>query len=170
MTEGAWRWVDDNQVQWRPRDYWTPGTTVTVDADLSGIEIAPDVWGVRGEPATFTIGPAMITTVDIAKHTMTVTKDGDVLRTVPITTGKNGFETRNGTKVIISRESEHLMDAETTGIKPGDPEYYNLNVKYAMRLTWSGEFIHAAPGRRARRAARTSATAARARRPRTRSG
>ncbi len=122
-TEGAWRWVDDKQVQWRPRDYWISGTTVTVDADLAGIEIAPGVWGVRGEPATFTIGPAMITTVDIAKHTMTVTKDGEVLRTIPITTGKNGFETRNGTKVIISRETEHLMDAETTGIKPGDPEY-----------------------------------------------
>jgi lipoprotein-anchoring transpeptidase ErfK/SrfK len=144
-AEGSWRWLSDNEAQWRPRSYWTPGTRVTVEADLSGIEVAPDVWGVRAEPVNFTVGSAMVSTVDIAKHTMTVTRDGKVLRTIPITTGKQGFATRNGTKVIISRESSHQMDAATTGIEPGDPEYYNLNVKYAMRLTWTGEFIHAAP-------------------------
>lgn len=144
-VEGAWRWLDDKQAQWRPREFWTPGTTVTLEADLSGIEVAPDIWGVKAEPATFTVGSAMVSTVDISDHTMTVTSGGEVLRTIPITTGKKGFATRNGTKVIISRESEHQMDAATTGIEPDDPEYYNLNVEYAMRLTWTGEFIHAAP-------------------------
>lgn len=144
-AEGAWRWLSDKEAQWRPRHYWKPGTKVTVEADLSGIEVAPDIWGVKAEPANFTVGSAMVSTVDISKHTMTVTKDGAVLKTIPITTGKKGFATRNGTKVIISRETSHQMDAATTGIKPGDPEYYNLNVKYAMRLTWTGEFIHAAP-------------------------
>jgi lipoprotein-anchoring transpeptidase ErfK/SrfK len=38
------------------------------------------------------------------------------------------------------------MDSATTGINPGNPEYYNLsNVEYAQRVTYSGEFIHAAP-------------------------
>lgn len=144
-AEGSWRWLSDKQAQWRPRDYWKPGTKVTVEGDLSGIEVAPDIWGVRADPVNFTVGSAMVSTVDIGKHTMTVTKDGKVLKTIPITTGKQGFATRIGTKVIISRESSHQMDAATTGIKPGDPEYYNLNVKYAMRLTWTGEFVHAAP-------------------------
>jgi lipoprotein-anchoring transpeptidase ErfK/SrfK len=144
-VEGAWHWVDDTQVQYRPREFWTTGTTVTVDADLSGIEFAGGIWGVRAEPTTFSVGSAMVSTVDIAAHTLTVTRDGEVLRTIPITTGKDGFETRNGTKVVISRESNHRMDAASTGIEPGDPEYYNLDVEYAMRLTWSGEFFHAAP-------------------------
>ena len=48
-------------------------------------------------------------------------------------------------KVILSRETSRQMDAETTGLKKTDPEYYNVKVKYAMRLTWSGEFLHAAP-------------------------
>jgi lipoprotein-anchoring transpeptidase ErfK/SrfK len=37
------------------------------------------------------------------------------------------------------------MDAQSTGVGPDDPEYYNLDVRYAMRMTNSGEFIHAAP-------------------------
>jgi lipoprotein-anchoring transpeptidase ErfK/SrfK len=74
-----------------------------------------------------------------------VRRNGKVLRVVPVTTGKEGFATRNGVKVIISRESSRQMDAETTGLKKTDPEYYNVKVKYAMRVTWSGEFLHAAP-------------------------
>nr|WP_284290613.1 L,D-transpeptidase [Angustibacter aerolatus] len=66
---------------------------------------------------------------------------------MPVTTGKDAprFRTRNGIKVILSRESERQMNAETTGLKKSDPEYYNVKVKYAMRVTWSGEFLHAAP-------------------------
>jgi lipoprotein-anchoring transpeptidase ErfK/SrfK len=145
QLEGAWRWESDKQVQWRPRDFWPSGTTATVRAALAGVEAAPGTWGESDESATFTIGSAMVSTVDIAAHSMTVTRDGQVLRTIPITTGKRGYETRNGTKVIISRESEHRMDAATLGTDKSDPDYYNLLVKYAMRLTWSGEFLHAAP-------------------------
>src|SRR5690606_35410431 len=38
------------------------------------------------------------------------------------------------------------MDAATTGVDSADPDYYNLKgVKYALRVTNSGEFLHAAP-------------------------
>jgi hypothetical protein len=37
------------------------------------------------------------------------------------------------------------MDAATLGISKNDPEYYRLDVEYAMRVTYSGEFLHAAP-------------------------
>jgi lipoprotein-anchoring transpeptidase ErfK/SrfK len=37
------------------------------------------------------------------------------------------------------------MDAATGGTDPNDPEYYRLEVDYAMRVTNSGEFLHAAP-------------------------
>ena len=61
-------------------------------------------------------------------------KDGKVIRVIPVTTGKKGFETRNGVKVIMARESARRMDAETTGIARTDPEYYDVKVKFAMRL------------------------------------
>ena len=68
---------------------------------------------------------------------MTVTHDGKVIRTIPITTGKDGFRTRDGIKVIVTKERTRVMDAATIDIPKNSPEYYRLEVEYAMRLTWS---------------------------------
>jgi len=144
-TRGAWRWFSDSQLQWRPAAYWKSGTKVRVKADLQGVQFAKGVWGDGTQKASFRIGSRMISTVNIDRHTLTVRRDGKVLRTIPVTTGKPGFQTRQGIKVIMSRESSRQMNSETTGIGRDDAEYYNVNVKWAMRLTNSGEFLHAAP-------------------------
>ncbi|MEO7745276.1 MAG: Ig-like domain-containing protein, partial [Actinomycetota bacterium] len=144
-VKGAWGWLDARQLIWRPATYWAPGTKVKVTADIAGIETRAGIWTKRNASTSFSIGSATISTVDVAAHTLTVRRNGAVLRTIPVTTGKKGYETRSGVKVVISRESSRQMDAETTGLAKTDPDYYNVNVKYAMRLTWSGEFLHAAP-------------------------
>lgn len=144
-VKGAWRWFSDSQLQWRPTSYWTSGTKVSVTAALQGVEFRKGVWGKGTQTADFTIGTRMISTVDIDKHTLTVRKNGKILRVIPITTGKAGFQTRKGTKVIMSRETSRQMNSETTGIGRDNAEYYDVNVKWAMRLTYSGEFLHAAP-------------------------
>jgi len=46
---------------------------------------------------------------------------------------------------VLTKERTRLMDAASGGTDPTSPEYYRLTVEYAMRLTWSGEFLHAAP-------------------------
>ncbi|MCI2239655.1 Ig-like domain-containing protein [Paenibacillus sp. TRM 82003] len=147
-VEGSWSWQSDSKVQFRPKDYWPAQTDVHIDLDLGDVEVAPGVWGTTRD-IDFTVGSAVVSTVDIAAHTMTVTRDGEVLRTIPITAGQSGhggrYVTRSGTKVIMSLEESRQMDAETTGVSPDDPEYYNVAVEYAMRLTNSGEFLHAAP-------------------------
>jgi lipoprotein-anchoring transpeptidase ErfK/SrfK len=144
-VKGAWGWLDARQLAWRPASYWKPGTRVDVKADIAGLPTRKGAWTTRDASTSFRIGSAMVSTVDVKRHTMTVRRDGKLLRVVPITTGKPGFATRNGVKVILSRESTRQMDAETTGLSKSNPEYYNVKVKYAMRLTWSGEFLHAAP-------------------------
>jgi lipoprotein-anchoring transpeptidase ErfK/SrfK len=146
---GAWRWITDSQVQWRPKDYWPAGTKVKVTAAVGGVELSSGVWGRRTVTSSFSIGARQISTVDIAKHTLTVTRNGKVVKVIPVTTGmtnsKPTFPTRGGIKVIMSRESSVRMDAATTGTDPKDPNYYNLTVHWALRLTYSGEFLHAAP-------------------------
>jgi len=144
-VEGAWRWMSKTEVQWRPREYWPSGTKVFVKAALSGVELAPGAWGRRTVTSSFSIGRSRIDTVDVNAHTLTVREDGAVVRTIPVTTGKAGFQTRNGIKVIMSRESQVRMDAATTGTDSKDPNYYNILVHSALRLTYSGEFLHAAP-------------------------
>ena len=49
-------------------------------------------------------------------------------------------------KVIIEKFETKRMNSETVGINRNDPEAYDIDdVRWAMRVTYSGEFIHAAP-------------------------
>lgn len=142
---GGWYWVNDQMVRWRPRDYWKPGTDVSVRSRLEGVNLGDGVWGDDDDMARFSVGVATVSTVDISDHTMVVEQNGKVIRKIPVTTGKAGWDTRIGTKVIISKQREVVMDAATLDVAESDPEYYRLDVEYAMRLTWSGEYVHAAP-------------------------
>jgi len=146
-ASGHWGWLDGRQLIFRPNHYWKPGTTVKVTADLAGIETKKNLWTSHDATNTFTVGAAMVSTVNTRTHRMTVTRNGKVLRVLPVSTGRPGSktETRSGIKVILSRESEHIMDSATVGIKKGEPGYYRLKTEWAMRLTWSGEFLHSAP-------------------------
>ncbi len=145
-VQGAFHWFSSRQVQWRPKTFWPSGAKVHVASKLAGIQLDKSVWGdSKPDTVDFTIGSSMISTVNVDKHTMVVRQNGAVIKTIPVTTGRASLATRNGIKVIMSRETTHRMDSETIGIDKDDPDYYNINVKYAMRLTYSGEFIHAAP-------------------------
>ncbi|MEU4295418.1 Ig-like domain-containing protein [Kribbella sp. NPDC026596] len=143
---GTWHWVNSKQVNYRPMNYWPAGTKVTVNIDTQGVNAGNSTWGSSSRKIAFTIGPSVVSNVNVTKHTMTVTINGKLARSIPITAGKDGFTTRSGVKVIMEKFTTKRMDAATVGIKPGDPEYYNIsNVKWAQRVTSSGEFIHGAP-------------------------
>jgi lipoprotein-anchoring transpeptidase ErfK/SrfK len=143
---GAWHWLSDNEVHWRPKRYWKPGTQVTVTADINSIPAGGGIYGQLSRSTTFTVGDAVVSRVDVERHVMRTYVNGSLARTIPVSAGKPGFITRSGTKVIIEKFRQKRMDAATTGIDRDDPEYYNIaNVEYAMRVTYSGEFLHAAP-------------------------
>ena len=142
---GSWSWVSDTEVHYRPETYWPAHTEVTVRVPLRGVEAADGLWGEQDRVVRFTVGPAVVSRVDAKTLTMTVSQDGKLLRTIPVTTGKAGFVTRSGVKVIHEKYRMKVMDARTINIRPGSREYYNLKVPYAMRVTWSGEFVHGAP-------------------------
>lgn len=143
---GAWHWLSGNEVHWRPKRYWQPGTDVTVHADINSVPAGNGVFGQLSRTTRFHVGDAVVMRVDVARHEMRVARNGRLLRTIPVSAGKPGFTTRSGIKVIIEKFRVRRMDAATTGIDQDDPEYYNIeDVQYAQRLTYSGEFVHAAP-------------------------
>jgi len=144
---GAWGWLDDRQLMWRPVNYWKPGTTVSVRAPLTGLQTGPDKWIANDDSAGFTVGSMMISTVDIKAHMMTVRRDGKVIKVIPVSTGRPGklTETRSGTKVIIRKEGEVTMDSTTLGIPKGKPGYYKEVTQSNLRVTWTGEYLHSAP-------------------------
>lgn len=145
-VEGAWHWLSDSVVHYRPKEFWPAGTEVTVDLDLNSLPAGNGVYGQQDQLVPFTIGREVVTTVDIAAHTLSMSIDGAVQRTIPVSTGKPGHETRAGTKVIMEKFDAVDMDAASTGVSEDDADYYDISdVQWAMRVTNSGEFLHAAP-------------------------
>ena len=144
--EGAWGWISDTELVYRPKEYWKPGTKVSLDLKWLGVQATEKTWLKKDSGGTFSIkNVSRVIKVDIANYTTTVVENGEVVKTLPSTTGKKGFVTRSGTKLILEKYNTLKMNSETIAIPSGSSEAYNLNVRYAMRVTWTGEFIHAAP-------------------------
>ena len=143
---GSWYWMSDTEAHYRPAAYWKAGTDVSVDLDLNSLPAGNGIYGQESRRIDFQIGDAHVYKVNAQTHQMQVFSNGALLRTLPITTGKPGFITRSGTKVIIEKFDQKRMNSETVGINRDSPDAYDIDdVQWAMRVTFSGEFIHAAP-------------------------
>ncbi|WP_432029198.1 L,D-transpeptidase [Streptomyces sp. 1222.5] len=132
-------WFGNDRLDFRPENYWKSGTKVTVDLDLDGVEGRDGVYGEQHKTVKFTIGRNQVSVVDAKKHTMKVTQDGKVVKTIPVTTGKPGYETWNGQMVMSEKLAVTRMNGETVGY---GGEYDIKDVPHAIRLTTSGTFIH----------------------------
>lgn len=144
-VEGAWHWVDSRTLHYRPRVYWPARARIEARATLDGVRIAKDLYGGPAKPLTLRTGARIEALTDAAAHQMTFKRDGEVVRTMPVTTGKPGFDTRNGIKVVLGQEAVVRMSSSTVGIAAGSSDSYDLDVYWATRVTWSGEYVHAAP-------------------------
>lgn len=145
-VDGSWDWFSDTEVHFRPEHFWKAGSKVKVVLRLNGLPAGGGVYGQQDQVINFTIGREAISTVDVASHQLTYTVDGKKIRTIPVTTGDAQHRSREGTKIIMEKFSSVDMDAATTGVDSEDPGYYNIkDVRWAMRVTNSGEFLHAAP-------------------------
>jgi lipoprotein-anchoring transpeptidase ErfK/SrfK len=145
VGNGAWRWQSDSVIEYRTPTYFPGNSTIAVSANLRGVYIGHSTWGATNTTTTYRTGDAMVSYVNMTTHQMTVTKNGKQLLVIPVTSGKAGFDSRSGIKVILTKETKRFMDAATGGTAKNSPNYYALWVYNAMRLTWSGEFLHAAP-------------------------
>lgn len=142
---GAWRWFSDNELHWRPQNYWPAGTKVSLDIDFKNFDVGNGVWGVDGRTVNFSIGSAHVSTVDAITHTMTVTDGGQVVKSFPVSTGRDQYPTKSGTHVVNEKAQKVIMDSATVGIPRDSPDGYYETVFWDVRISNSGEYVHAAP-------------------------
>ncbi|MEU8001488.1 Ig-like domain-containing protein [Catellatospora sp. NPDC049111] len=142
--EGIWTWYTPSEMHWRPREFWQAGTKVFVDVRGGGLPLGDGYFGKRNSTLTCAIGRSLIMTVDdkASPKVMTVVKDGQQVRTIPVSLGRPSMPSSSGTTVIIERLAKTVFD---TMNDPNPANRYRTNIQYAQRLTWGGEFIHAAP-------------------------
>ncbi|GAA3137842.1 Ig-like domain-containing protein [Streptomyces rameus] len=142
---GSWYWVSDKELHYRPKEYWPAHATIQVHSNLDGVKISDRLWGGRSKALKLTTGDRVEVVTDAAAHQLTYYKNGRQIEQIPVTTGKPGFETRNGVKVVLEKQYFVRMRGATVGIAEGSSDSYDLPVYYATRVTWSGEYVHAAP-------------------------
>ncbi len=140
---GGFRWIDDQEVRWRPAEFWQPGSTVTVTADIYGRNLGGGLYGQEDLTFGFTVGRSMVAEIDDNAHTMVVKQDGQVINEIPVSLGSNKYPTYNGIHVVAEKYDWKLMDSSTWGLTGTGA--YRTNVQWATRISSSGEFVHAAP-------------------------
>ncbi|MEV6349619.1 Ig-like domain-containing protein [Actinoplanes sp. NPDC051851] len=157
-VEGKFYWADSKTVHWRPAKYWAKGTVIKVKVNGLGAKLGDGVYGAKNASTEFTIGRQLIAISDSRTHMTKVYIDGKLVRSMKSSLGKGGgttgangqyinYWTASGPHVVLAIERTHTMSSASYGVTdPSNPNYYGAEVvQYCTRITYSGEFLHAAP-------------------------
>lgn len=140
--QGVWSWVGDgSQVYYRAQDFWKPGTKISVRTGTGGLPLGNGRFGDQDHSASASITAHPVSAnIDDRTKLMSVYREGKLLRKIPVSMGKPSTPTSSGRMVIMEKFDTTVFDTR------GDPAGgYVVRVYDAQRLTWGGEFIHAAP-------------------------
>ena len=139
---GAWYWDGDQQLYFRPRDYWPAYTTVSFTGRLDGVEGASGVYGTHNLSQTFEIGRSLIAVASTTTHKTQIYLNGKLAYQWPISTGRASLPTPDGTYLSVEKANPVRMIG---GGPAGSAGHYDELVNYAVRFTYSGDYYHSAP-------------------------
>ncbi|WP_445228176.1 L,D-transpeptidase [Corynebacterium sp. H78] len=143
-VEGGFYWLSNSELRWRPKEYWEPGTKVDVEVDIYGKDLGNGYYGQEDSSTSFTIGEKVVATVDDSTKTMTIERNGEKLKSMPVSLGSATWPTPNGVYVVGDQHQSMVMDSTTYGLSL-EAGGYRTPVNYATQLSWSGIYVHGAP-------------------------
>ena len=144
-VEGAFYWLNNREVRWRPEHFWKPGTAVNIAVNTYGVDLGDGVFGEDNAHSHFTVGDEVIATADDNTKMVTVRVNGDVVKTMPTSMGKDSTPTASGTYILGVRFAHMIMDSSTYGVPVNSPNGYRTEVDFATQMSYSGVFVHSAP-------------------------
>jgi lipoprotein-anchoring transpeptidase ErfK/SrfK len=142
---GAWNWIDNKTAHYRAATYWQAGTTITLNANLYGVDLGGGVYGKTDRSVTYKIHDSWIAKADGNTKQMQILHNGAVVNTMPISLGKDSTPTHVGPHVISDKQQQVVMDSATYGVMPGQPGYYKSTEYWDERISNDGEFVHENP-------------------------
>ena len=116
-----------------------------VQVKTYGVDLGDGLFGQEDVRTRFTVGDEVIATADDATKTMAVRVNGEVLKSMPISMGKDSTPTNNGSYTVGDRYRNLIMDSSTYGVPVNSPNGYRLEVEYATQMSYSGIYVHSAP-------------------------
>ncbi|GGN86047.1 hypothetical protein GCM10010112_67170 [Actinoplanes lobatus] len=157
-VDGKFYWKDDKTVHWRPAKYWAAGTRVKVKVNAFGVKLGKTVYGAKNASTSFDVRRQLIAISDNRTHMTKVYINGKLVRSMKSSLGKGGgttgangerisYWTTGGPHVVLGRLRTHTMTSASYGVSdPKDPNYYvSEDIEYCTRISYSGEYLHAAP-------------------------
>ena len=153
-VDGSWYWADSRTVHWRPKNFYQPGTKVTIDAKVYGVDVGDGMYGQEDRSISFKIGASHIAVADASTHHVKVYFDGTMVRDMKTsmgrggtTTGKNGqtiyLWTMPGTYTVIGHENPATMSSDSYGLPANSPlGYAPEKVPYATKISTDGIYLH----------------------------
>jgi lipoprotein-anchoring transpeptidase ErfK/SrfK len=156
-VEGKFYWLDKQTLHWRPEKYFAAGSKITIGVKIFGVNLGNNVYGAANASTSYNIGVARIAIVDSVAHQVTVFQDGQQIRAFPCSTGKNAqvkaadghtinYNTNSGPHVVLEKVQTVRMTSASYGLTDKkDPNFYDENVELCTRISYSGEYCHAAP-------------------------
>ena len=142
-AKGAWYFEYSQYLKGYPieghfrlQNYWPAHSSIHVNIPAKGVSAGKGLSFDDSLSSSFSTGPRNISVVNNVSHEMTVTSDGKVYGTFPVSLGAPNTPTAHGTKVIMEKGASICMSG---------PGYNECGVKYTQRLTYGGEYLHSAP-------------------------
>lgn len=157
-ADGAWYWEQPTadevashtyEAHYRLPQYWLPGSRVHVSFPIGGLSAGKGlVYSGKLTSLDFSIGPAHVSYVNGKTLGMRVTSNGKLVRTFQVSLGEAQFPTYDGVKVVMQKGEDapgtNQPRANGTVLMSG-PGYTDDPVQWSVRITRSGEYLHAAP-------------------------
>lgn len=144
-VQGAFYWISDRDLRWRPEHFFAPGTKITVDVDVYGRNLGNGLYGQQDVRETYSVGDAVVFTADDVTHHVVVTRNGKPIRDMPTSMGKSSTPTPNGIYYVGGRSPSIVMDSSTFGVPVSSPGGYRVTVYWDTQLAYNGIYMHSAP-------------------------
>jgi lipoprotein-anchoring transpeptidase ErfK/SrfK len=141
---GSWYWLSKREVHYRPQTYWQSGTTIKVHAGVYGVDLGGGVFGQTDRDLTLKVHDAWVAKADGNTEQMQIFQNGNLVKTMPISMGKDATPTHLGAHVISDKQRDYTMDSCTYGVCSGPQAYKSLE-HFAERISNDGEFVHENP-------------------------
>lgn len=153
-ASGYWFWEESNNVagafeaHYRPQHYWPAHADIVATFNLAGKSAGKGL-EYDGKLTSLSIktGDFHRSVVDAGAREMTVYDDNKVVKKVPVSLGAAKTPTFNGTKVVMQKgEANPGSDTnrKNGAVRMQGPGYDEI-VDWSVRVTSSGEYVHAAP-------------------------
>jgi lipoprotein-anchoring transpeptidase ErfK/SrfK len=156
-VNGAWYWVDDSNVHFRPATYWPSGTKVTIRANVYGVEVGPGLYGQSDVTSSFTIGRKQVTEAfDSSPQVDKVNvydAAGKLIKQMNTSMGEHSGETVNGqyinfytpggTYTVLDHENPAIMSSASYGLPANAPGGYAPEaIPYSTKISIDGIYLH----------------------------